>query len=197
MAVQVIHDGESSVVTDNGDGTVTKRYKDTYRHLEDFEREAAHYLRHEYGFGVEIAVDARAITMDHLGHPIQPDTMPRDWRERAEALLWTMRGAEIQHNDIRPDNLLVYEGSLVLIDWQWWTPLGVAPPHEWPPRLGGDWRAGGEAATLKLTRKPQRDYDQTVEIWFAPSMDYLPVRSRITQQNGDFIDQQLRVVEKP
>lgn len=55
----------------------------------------------------------------------------------------------------------------------------------------------GEAATLKLTRKPQRDYDQTVEIWFAPAMDYLPVRSRITQQNGDFIDQQLRVVEKP
>lgn len=55
----------------------------------------------------------------------------------------------------------------------------------------------GEAATLKLTRKPLRDYDQTVEIWFAPSMDYLPVRSRITQQNGDFIDQQLRVVERP
>src|SRR3990167_4677093 len=80
--------------------------------------------------------------MDHLGHPIQPDTMPRDWRERAEALLWTMRGAEIQHNDIRPDNLLVYEGSLVLIDWQWWTPLGVTPPAEWPPRLGGLWRGG-------------------------------------------------------
>lgn len=55
----------------------------------------------------------------------------------------------------------------------------------------------GEAATLKLTRKPQRDYDQTVEIWFAPAMSYLPVRSRITQQNGDFVDQQLRVVEKP
>ncbi|MEO8024192.1 DUF3108 domain-containing protein [Polaromonas sp.] len=55
----------------------------------------------------------------------------------------------------------------------------------------------GDVATLKLTRKPQRDYDQTVEIWFAPSMDYLPVRSRITQQNGDFIDQKLRVAEKP
>lgn len=55
----------------------------------------------------------------------------------------------------------------------------------------------GDVATLKLIRKPQRDYDQTVEIWFAPSMDYLPVRSRITQQNGDFIDQKLRAVEKP
>lgn len=55
----------------------------------------------------------------------------------------------------------------------------------------------GDIDTLKLTRKPQRDYDQTVEIWFAPSMAWLPVRSRITQQNGDFIDQKLRAVEKP
>ena len=55
----------------------------------------------------------------------------------------------------------------------------------------------GDIHTVKLTRQAQRDYDQTVEIWFAPSMDYLPVRSRITQQNGDFIDQQLRGTEKP
>ena len=55
----------------------------------------------------------------------------------------------------------------------------------------------GQMVAVKLTRKPQRDYDQTVEIWFAPAMDYLPVRSRITQQNGDFVDQQLRAAEKP
>jgi hypothetical protein len=55
----------------------------------------------------------------------------------------------------------------------------------------------GDMHTVKLTRQAQRDYDQTVEIWFAPSLDYLPVRSRITQQNGDFIDQQLRGTEKP
>lgn len=55
----------------------------------------------------------------------------------------------------------------------------------------------GDIATVKLTRQVQRDYDQTVEIWFAPGMDYLPVRSRITQKNGDFIDQQLRGTEKP
>ncbi len=55
----------------------------------------------------------------------------------------------------------------------------------------------GEMSTVKLTRKPQRDYDQTIEVWFAPSLAYLPVRNRITQQNGDLIDQQLRVAEKP
>jgi len=49
---------------------------------------------------------------------------------------------------------------------------------------------------LKLTRKPRKEFDQKVEIWFAPSLGYLPVRSRITQQNGDFIDQQLTQVSK-
>ncbi|WP_395057496.1 DUF3108 domain-containing protein [Polaromonas sp.] len=55
----------------------------------------------------------------------------------------------------------------------------------------------GEFSTIKLTRKPQRDYDQTVEVWLAPAIGWLPVRTRITQQNGDFVDQQLRVAEKP
>ena len=50
--------------------------------------------------------------------------------------------------------------------------------------------------TLKLTRKPRREFDQKVEIWFAPSLGYLPVRNRITQPNGDFIDQQLVEVIK-
>ncbi len=55
----------------------------------------------------------------------------------------------------------------------------------------------GEVNTLKLTRKPQGEYDQTLEIWFAPSMSWLPVRNRITQQSGDWVDQQLRSLEKP
>ncbi len=49
----------------------------------------------------------------------------------------------------------------------------------------------GEMTTIKLTRKPRREFDQKVEIWYAPSLGYLLVRNRITQHNGDFIDQQL------
>ena len=55
---------------------------------------------------------------------------------------------------------------------------------------------GGDMATLKLTRKPRREYDQKVEIWYAPSLGYLPVRNRITQANGDFVDQQLKSVDR-
>lgn len=56
---------------------------------------------------------------------------------------------------------------------------------------------GKDMATLKLTRKPRREFDQKVEIWYAPELGYLPVRNRITQQNGDFIDQQLSKLVRP
>ena len=56
---------------------------------------------------------------------------------------------------------------------------------------------GGEQQALRLTRLPRREYDQKVEIWLAPALAYLPARIRITQSNGDFIDQQWRGTETP
>lgn len=55
----------------------------------------------------------------------------------------------------------------------------------------------GEMATIKVTRQPRREFDQKIEIWYAPSMGYMPVRNKITQHNGDFVDQQLKAVELP
>ncbi|WP_431098703.1 DUF3108 domain-containing protein [Polaromonas aquatica] len=54
----------------------------------------------------------------------------------------------------------------------------------------------GEIDTVKLTRLPRREFDTKVEIWFAPSLGYLPVRNKITQFNGDFVDQQLNALSK-
>lgn len=55
----------------------------------------------------------------------------------------------------------------------------------------------GEREALKLVRNPRREYDQTVELWLAPTLDYLPVRIRITEPDGDFIDQKLLSSEPP
>ena len=55
----------------------------------------------------------------------------------------------------------------------------------------------GDLATVKLSRQPRREYDQKVEIWYAPSLSYLPVRNKITQANGDFVDQQLNALTRP
>ena len=88
-------------------------------------------------------------------------------------------------------------------------PVGsVLAMHTIGPRDADDWTflvekeeilslPFGDLATIKLSRQPRRDFDQKVEIWYAPSLDYLPVRSRITQANGDFVDQQLNALVKP
>ncbi|CAM3420174.1 DUF3108 domain-containing protein [Polaromonas hydrogenivorans] len=55
----------------------------------------------------------------------------------------------------------------------------------------------GDLVTLKLSRQPRRDYDQKVEVWYAPALGYLPVRNKITQANGDFVDQQLSDLSHP
>lgn len=43
-------------------------------------------------------------------------------------------------------------------------------------------------ATIKLERAPRHEHDQKVELWVGPDMDYLPVRVRLTQPGGDFVD---------
>jgi|JI6StandDraft_1071083.scaffolds.fasta_scaffold107647_2 hypothetical protein len=49
---------------------------------------------------------------------------------------------------------------------------------------------GGNLRAIKLFRLARHDYDQAVELWLAPGMDYAPVRLRLTQANADWLDQQ-------
>ena len=49
---------------------------------------------------------------------------------------------------------------------------------------------GGSVQGLKLERNPREPYDQKVEVWLSPQLGYLPARVRITEANGDSIDQQ-------
>jgi hypothetical protein len=56
---------------------------------------------------------------------------------------------------------------------------------------------GGELRALRLWRDPSGEFDPRVEIWLAPVVGYLPVRIRLTQANGDVVDQQWRATQKP
>lgn len=57
--------------------------------------------------------------------------------------------------------------------------------------------SGAQLRTIKLERDPRQQGDQRVEVWFAPLLNYLPVRLKITQPGGDYVEQRLRAVEKP
>lgn len=78
--------------------------------------------------------------------------------------------------------------------------IGPRSPETWVIHVDGNETLnlpGGEVAAVKLTRAPRRDYDQTAELWLAPQAGYLPVRIKITERNGDFVDQQWRATEAP
>jgi hypothetical protein len=48
---------------------------------------------------------------------------------------------------------------------------------------------GGTLDAVKITRAPRQTYDQQLDIWMAPKLGYLPARIRITEANGDYVDQ--------
>ena len=56
--------------------------------------------------------------------------------------------------------------------------------------------AGRELHAIKLIRNPRKDFDQKIELWLAPTLDYVPVRLRLTQPNGDWVDQQWSSTDK-
>lgn len=51
----------------------------------------------------------------------------------------------------------------------------------------------GTLETWQVSRlpRPGKQNDQSVDVWFAPSLNFMPVRIRITQNNGDTVDQRL------
>jgi hypothetical protein len=46
----------------------------------------------------------------------------------------------------------------------------------------------GSQIAMRLTRNPRREFDQKIELWFVPAMNYLPARFRFTETNGEYID---------
>lgn len=55
----------------------------------------------------------------------------------------------------------------------------------------------GTLKGLKLVRPPRHEFDQKVELWFAPALNFLPIRIKLTQVRGDFVDQLLEGVQTP
>lgn len=55
----------------------------------------------------------------------------------------------------------------------------------------------GELATLKLSRQLRHAHDKKLDIWYAPALGYLPVRNKVSEANGDFVDQQLSTLSRP
>jgi hypothetical protein len=56
---------------------------------------------------------------------------------------------------------------------------------------------GGTLSALKLERLPRREFDQKVELWLAPGLAYAPVRLRLTNPDGGWVDQRWASTDRP
>nr|WP_315466266.1 DUF3108 domain-containing protein [uncultured Rhodoferax sp.] len=48
--------------------------------------------------------------------------------------------------------------------------------------------ASGPVSAIKFVHEPSAERKQRLELWYAPTAQFLPVRIRITESNGDYLD---------
>ena len=79
------------------------------------------------------------------------------------------------------------EGALVPFE-----SVGPTSVESWIFKVGAQEKLtlpGGQVSAIKLVREAIGDYGTRGEVWLAPSMGYLPVRIRLIEPNGNFVDQ--------
>ena len=84
--------------------------------------------------------DARVLVTKYAGEPVIASTLPDDWEQQRDHILVTLKTANCRHNDIKPSEILVQEGTIRLIDFGWASPLDQPIPKNYPTCLGCKWR---------------------------------------------------------
>lgn len=56
---------------------------------------------------------------------------------------------------------------------------------------------GGEFPAVKVTHEPTAERSQKLELWYAPSLGFIPIRIRITEGNSDYLDLRWTDSQKP
>jgi hypothetical protein len=112
------------------DGLVKKTH--TKPHLYHNERHWLELLAHS-GVTPEVLAysdQELSITMRYSGEPIAAENAPHDWRRQLAHILSIMADAECHHGDLLPQNLLVHDGRLTLIDFALASSCGDPVPRK-------------------------------------------------------------------
>ena len=59
------------------------------------------------------------LSIEDCGESLTEDNLPKDWKNQLVKILIELKVNNIQHRDIKPDNLMIKDGVIKLIDFGW------------------------------------------------------------------------------
>jgi hypothetical protein len=83
---------------------------------------------------------SRVLTTQYCGENINVDNFPVDLFQQLQEILHELRKHNCRHNDIKPNELLIYNGIIHLVDFGWASDINENIPQSWPHALGGKFK---------------------------------------------------------
>lgn len=110
--------GCTSTVERDGDRIVKKQTSYGKYNLTENENRILSALSSVH-FPKVYSCNGESVTIEDCGESLSKDNLPIDWKEQLVAILLELKSSNVQHRDIRLDNLMVKDGVIKLIDFGW------------------------------------------------------------------------------
>lgn len=82
----------------------------------------------------------RIITTEFVGESINKGNIPNNWKEQRDHICSTLKKFNCRHNDIKPNELIVHNNKIKLIDFGWANDFDKPNPHNFPSCLGAEFK---------------------------------------------------------
>ena len=87
-----------------------------------------------------ISYNKTELTLSYSGEPLSAENIPNDWEVQINIILNKLIEINCAHNDIKPTDLLIQDGKIILIDFQWATRINEKIPLDWPRCIGREYK---------------------------------------------------------
>ena len=88
-----------------------------------------------------ISYNNNKLVLSYAGEPLNQNNIPEDWQNQIEIILTKLNDINCSHNDIKPTDILILNGKIMLIDFQWATDINDSIPINWPNCIGGIYKS--------------------------------------------------------
>lgn len=110
--------GATSTVS-KGDGTVIKKQTGFMAYgLIENERRILKELC-SFHFPKVIESNEGELIIEDCGESLTIENLPNDWKEQLVQIIFELKTDGVEHRDIKPDNLMIKDGIIKLIDFGW------------------------------------------------------------------------------